>query len=340
MSPPTQFGFAASMSGGRQDDAADRRRLEVLDVPADPLDDPVGVRLAQLLGPAAVAVSSSPAASPFGRGGSSCSWTQSTHEPSGAREGSTAIGCPSAIVASAGSRPRSASLTARETPSRPGVRWSERRAREPLVATPARQLVHRDVDLHLAAAVAEARSAASRTRGGASPVAEQPAVELRRRDAGEHGARGAGSSRRRRAGRRSRGRRRRGSARPRPRCAARRPPRARSSARPSTSLTPPPFGTGIPPSWSAQAITCVMKPDIAWSGPRPGVQHPRREQAARLLARRTSPSASRAPRAASGRRTRRGRGGRSASRPCGRARALRPTRARCRARRTRCPRRP
>ena len=29
------------------------------------------------------------------------------------------------------------------------------------------------------------------------------------------------------------------------------------------------FGTGIPPSWSAQAITCVMKPDTAWSGPSP-----------------------------------------------------------------------
>ena len=69
-------------------------------------------------------VSSSPAASPFGRGGSSWSWTQITHEPSGARDGSTAIGWPSAIVASAGRRPRSASLTARETPSRPGVRWS------------------------------------------------------------------------------------------------------------------------------------------------------------------------------------------------------------------------
>ena len=68
--------------------------------------------------------SSSPAASPFGVGGSSCSWTQITHEPSGAREGSTVIGWPSTIVASAGSRPRSASLTARETPSRPGVRWT------------------------------------------------------------------------------------------------------------------------------------------------------------------------------------------------------------------------
>ena len=43
------------------------------------------------------------------------------HLPAGARLGSTAHGCPTTIVASAGSRPRSASLTARETPSSPGV---------------------------------------------------------------------------------------------------------------------------------------------------------------------------------------------------------------------------
>ena len=43
-----------------------------------------------------------------------------THLPSGARDGSSAHGWPQTIVASAGSRPRSASLTARETPSSPG----------------------------------------------------------------------------------------------------------------------------------------------------------------------------------------------------------------------------
>ena len=42
--------------------------------------------------------------------------------PAGARESSTASGCPTTTVASAGSKPRSASLTARETPSSPGVR--------------------------------------------------------------------------------------------------------------------------------------------------------------------------------------------------------------------------
>ena len=64
--------------------------------------------------------SSSPAASPLTRpAGSSCSWIQMIHEPSGARDGSTAIGWPQTIVASAGRRPRSASFTARETPSSP-----------------------------------------------------------------------------------------------------------------------------------------------------------------------------------------------------------------------------
>ena len=43
-------------------------------------------------------------------------------EPS--RDGSTAHGCPATIVASAGRSPRSASFTARETPSSPGVTWT------------------------------------------------------------------------------------------------------------------------------------------------------------------------------------------------------------------------
>ena len=43
---------------------------------------------------------------------------------------------------------------------------------------------------------------------------------------------------------------------------------------------PPPLGTGMPPSWIAQPITCVMKPATACSGPRPvcsthGASNPR-----------------------------------------------------------------
>ena len=267
MSPPTQFGFAASMSAGDMTTRAIVADSEVLDVPADPFDDPVGVRLPQRLGPEPAPTSSSPAASPFGRGGSSWSCTQITHEPSGAREGSTAIGWPSAIVASAGSRPRSASLTARETPSRPGVRWSERGAGEALVAAPAGQLVHRDVDLHLAPAVAEA----GRGVADAAPARrsrQQPPVQLGRGDAGEHRPGGgdrlaAGEPDGGRAPSETRIRSTSASVRS-------SPPASRTiAARPSTSFTPPPRGTGIPPSWSAQAITCVMKPDTAWSGPRP-----------------------------------------------------------------------
>src|SRR3954451_4110061 len=37
----------------------------------------------------------------------------------------------------------------------------------------------------------------------------------------------------------------------------------------SASFAPPPRGAGIPPSCTATAITCVMKPDVAWSGPSP-----------------------------------------------------------------------
>ena len=122
MSPPTQFGFAASMSAG---DMTTRATVALLRfVTWRPIRSTI--RSAYASRSSSVQVPSptsiSPAASPFGLGGSSCSCTQSTQEPSGAREGSTVIGWPSAIVASAGSRPRSASLTARETPSRPGVR--------------------------------------------------------------------------------------------------------------------------------------------------------------------------------------------------------------------------
>ena len=79
----------------------------------------------------------SPAASPLTCHGSSWSWIQSMPLPSGARLGSIVSGWPQTIVASAGSSPRSASFTARETPSRPGVRWTIAVLREPLVAVPA-----------------------------------------------------------------------------------------------------------------------------------------------------------------------------------------------------------
>ena len=55
MSPPTQFGFAASMSAGDMTTRAIVADVEVLDVLRNPFDDPVCVGLAQLLGPRAVA---------------------------------------------------------------------------------------------------------------------------------------------------------------------------------------------------------------------------------------------------------------------------------------------
>src|SRR6185312_8461910 len=52
---------------------------------------------------------------------------------------------------------------------------------EPLVALPVRRLREREVDLHLRAAVAEALAELG-------VAADQPAVELRRRDVGDHRA--------------------------------------------------------------------------------------------------------------------------------------------------------
>ena len=122
------------------------------------------------------------------------------------------------------------------------------------------------MDLHLGAPVAEA---AARRGDGVGRVAEQAAVELRRRDVRDHGARRAdrlavggahADGARRRARRPSRPRRPSGTRRRCPRSAA-------TSA--SARRAPPPRGTGMPPSCTATAITCAMKPDDAVSGPRP-----------------------------------------------------------------------
>ena len=287
---------------------------------ADPLDDPVGVRLAQLLRPRAVAdvesrrprrpsaAAAAPAAGP--RSPTSRPARATDRRPSAGRARSSTR---------PGSRPRSASLTAPRDAVEAGREVQQRRAREPLVAAPARRLVHRDVDLHLAAAVAEA---ARRRRGRRSVRRSLRAAARRAASASRRRARRRTrrSSRRRRAGLRSRDLPRRGSARRPSRSAARRLRCARSWPDRSTSFAPPPFGTGIPPSWSAQAITCVMKPDTAWSGPSPvcsthGASRPR----VRSVVERLGQPVTRRQQACA-RRTRRGRGGRSASRPCGRAR--------------------
>ena len=82
-------------------------------------------------------------------------------------------GWPATMVASAGSSPRSASLTARETPSSPGVTCTIAVLPEPLVAVPARRLRKREVDLHLAAPVAEPAALRSELRRNVA-VPEQP----------------------------------------------------------------------------------------------------------------------------------------------------------------------
>ena len=76
--------------------------------------------------------------------------------------------------------PRAASLQAFDTPSSPGVRCSSATLSEP-VAAPCRRLVERVVDLEIALAVAVFPDVASASLAG-HRAAEQPVVELRRRD--------------------------------------------------------------------------------------------------------------------------------------------------------------
>ena len=102
--------------------------------------------------------------------------------PSGAREGSKAVGWPRQIVGSAGSMPRSASFTAFDTPSSPGVRCSS----ATLPSSGSRHCggsLQRIVDLHVALAVDEALDLLA-LGCGTRPALEQAAIELGRR----HGA--------------------------------------------------------------------------------------------------------------------------------------------------------
>ena len=137
---------------------------------------------------------------------------------------------------------------------------------EPLVAEPPRRLREREVDLHLGAAVAEAARAFAHRRR-----------DLARRAAARRAA--SASRSRSRPARRSRFAVRVRTPTARPLCTSTRststpvshvPPWSRiSRTSASASLAPPPRGIGIPPSCTATAITCVMNPDAAASGPRP-----------------------------------------------------------------------
>ncbi len=334
MSPPTQFGFAASMSAGESTTRPIGRGVEVLDVPADPRHDPVGVGLAQLLRPAAVA-GVDLARRVALRPGRQLLELHPEHPG--------ALGRPRRVERERlperdrrlGREQAAVGLVDRARDAvEPGSEVEQRHPREPLVAAPARPLVQREVDLHLAAPVAEATRGIAHARRRVA-LREQGPVELRRASRTRAPRVTRGSSRRRRAGlpvaRPSETRIRSTSA-----SVRSSPPASRTiAASPSTSLTPPPLGTGIPPSWSAQAITCVMNPDGLVRA-EPGVQHPRREQPVGLLALEVSVSQSRADSEHAGRRTRRGRGDRSAEYACRAEReALPPTRARCRGRRRR-----
>ena len=259
---------------------------------ADPLDDSVGIRLAQLLRPRAVAgielagrVALRPRRQLLELHPDHPRALGRARRVEGHRlpERDRRLGREQAAVGF---------VDGPRDPVEAGREVEERRAREPLVA--------------LASAAARSSRCGSASRRGRSgsgaprrgrlpcvALPEQPAVQLRRRHAGEHGARGWD------------------------RLAVREPDRGCATLRdedpldvrlrpqlaagvaddcrrdPRRGSTPPPFGTGIPPSWRAQAITCVMKPDTAWSG-RARLQHPRRQQAVGALVRNVSVSQSRA----------------------------------------------
>ena len=194
---------------------------------ADPLHDPVGVRLAQLLRPGAVAdveLAGGVALRPRRK-------LLQLH-PDHPRAVRRARGVDGHRLAERdrrlGREQAAVGLVDRARDAvEPGGEVEERHACEPLVAPPARQLVHGDVDLHLAAAVAEPPRGA-RGRAAARRPREQAAVELRRGDAGEHRARRRDRLAVGEPDRGGRGPRRRGSAPPRPRCATRRRRRGRS----------------------------------------------------------------------------------------------------------------
>src|ERR1700752_3475837 len=152
MSPPPQFGLAASMSAG---DMTTRATVALLRfVMWRPIRSTIRSAYASRSSSVHVPppTSISPAASPFGLG-----------------RKQAAVGL----------------VDCARDPVEAGGEVEERRAREALVAAPARQLVHGDVDLHLAAAVAKAQRPVA-NRGGCVALAEQTSIELRRRDAGQH----------------------------------------------------------------------------------------------------------------------------------------------------------
>ena len=249
MSPPTQFGFAASMSAGKTTrHVADSK---VLDVATDPRHrDPVNVRLAQLFGPAPVArVELSGRIS--ARSGQQL--LQLNPENPRALRRARRVEPREAVRARSSPRPaagrgRPRSPPARRRPGRgsggAGGHGPAARRRASAEARSARWICispRRKAEAEARVAHARARR---RRRGAArrASASHRPAPLATPRP-----------SRRLRAGRPSRGLPRPRSAPPPRPCAARRRRPARSSRGPRRSLTPPPFGTGIPPSWSARA---------------------------------------------------------------------------------------
>ena len=175
--------------GRRERDPLAQRGLEVRHVPRDPRLDPVGVALAQLLGPGAVA-----RVELAGRVALHVPGQLLELDPEQPRAVGRTRGVHRQRLADddrrLGREQAPLGLVHRAGDAvEPGREVHDRRLPEPLVALPARRLGEREVDLHLGAAVAEAPAAL----GGrpADHAVEQPSVQLRRRHVRDHRARRA-----------------------------------------------------------------------------------------------------------------------------------------------------
>ena len=181
MSPPTRLTFSAGDVGRREDDALQRRALEVLDVAAESGGDAISVGLAQLLRPGPVADVELAAGVALDASGGKLLQLD-PDDPRAVRR-ARRIDRHRLAAGDGRLRGKEAALGlvdgARDTVEA-GRDVHDRRATEALVAVPVGALAHRDVDLHRAAAVAEALG---RTRDRRRDVSgsEQLPVELRRR---------------------------------------------------------------------------------------------------------------------------------------------------------------
>ena len=277
------------MSPGERTTRAEERGLEVRDLAGQAGLDAVGVALARSSVQVPSPASSSPAASPFGRARQLLELDPQDRRALGSARGIDRGRLTADDRRLGGEQAALGLVDGAGDAVEPGRHVDDRRPRETLVAVPARRLG--------APCGSACRPGRTGSGGRARRVAREPAsreqalVELRRRHVGDHRLGGLDRLACRRADAAS------------PALAHDDPldvaPGLERAARVADDagerldeLTPPPRGTGIPPSSIATAITCVMNPDEAAPG-RARCAAPRARAAHAPAARRTSRSPSR-----------------------------------------------